>query len=115
MKMNKLLHYNMEEFHQYNVEWKNPDTNEYILHGSIYIKLKKTPVVLKVKILVTSGEKEVGNDEDHGTKEAFRVLVSLSFFYLAGGLLTGLSTFSYFTYILKNYYNFLYVILKLKW
>ena len=82
MKMNKLLHYNMEEFHQYNVEWKDPDTNEYILHGSIYIKLKKTPVVLKVKIMVTSGEKEVGNDEDQGMKEAFRVLVSLSSFLL---------------------------------
>ena len=33
MKMNKLLHYNMEEFDQYDVKWKNPDTNEYILHG----------------------------------------------------------------------------------
>ena len=46
--------------------------------------------------MVTSGEEEVGNDEDQGTKEAFRVLVSLSFFSLADDLLPGLSTFSYF-------------------
>lgn len=116
MKMNKLLYYNMEEFDQYDVEWKNPDTNEYILHGSIYINLKKTPVVLEVRIMVTSGEEEVGNDEDQGTKEAFRVLVSLSFCYLAGGLLTGLSTFILRLGIFfKITAIFLYVILKLKW
>lgn len=66
----------MEEFHQYNVEWKNSDTNEYILHGSIYIKRKKTPVVLKVKNNgYLSGEKEVGMMKSKCTKEAFRVLV----------------------------------------
>ena len=116
-KMNKLLHYNMEEFDQYDVKWKNSDTNEYILHGSIYINLKKTPVVLEVKIMVTSGEEEVGNDEDQGIKEAFRVLVSLSFFFLGWWfaswfvhfLILRLGIFFKITAI------FLYVILKLKW
>lgn len=32
--------YNMEDAHQCDVEWKKLDTNEYILHDSIYIKLK---------------------------------------------------------------------------
>lgn len=84
--------------------------NEYILHDSIYIKLKKkkNPMVLEVKTMVTSGEEEVGNDEDQGTREAFRVLESLYFvFCLAGGNMTlstflsggdmSLSTFLYFT------------------
>jgi hypothetical protein len=30
----------MHEFHKSDVEWKKPNTKEYILHGSIYIKFE---------------------------------------------------------------------------
>lgn len=47
------------------MEWKKPHTNEYILHDSIYLKLKKKKP-LWLKIMVTSREKEVSNDKEQG-------------------------------------------------
>ena len=43
-----------------NITWKEkrPDANEYILHDE--------PLVLKVKLMATSGEEEEDSDQDQG-------------------------------------------------
>lgn len=88
----------MKESRQHDVEWKNRDTNEYIIHDSIYIKLKKKNknlLILEAKIMVISREEKEGIDKEQGTGKLSEYWW-WSIFYMGGDHMV-ISTFLAFT------------------
>lgn len=47
----------MNEYHKHDIDPKVSYTKEYVLYASTYIKLKKTPLISDIRIVVTFGEK----------------------------------------------------------
>ena len=54
---------NVDEFHIYNVEQKNPDKNKYILYGSVSVKSKKQSESLMIDVRVVDTLSEEGRTQ----------------------------------------------------
>ena len=62
----------MEEYYRYCVQWKKLDTKEYILNGSIYVKLEKSEQRLPIERIILN---EKNHGEPSGVLDTSEILI----------------------------------------